>query len=824
MGLNLPFAARRVSYTATAGQTVFAFAFPVLAAADLKVSRTRNGQIAVLTRDVDYGLAGIGAQGGVTVTLAAGATAGDQITIEGDRHPERASQLAVGPLTPDMLNADLNAIVVATQELYARVGRAMLLAPGDGGALGALPTLAARAGKVLGFDGQGLVTPLALEGVDYKGGWLSGEDYARTDVVLWDGGLYYCISDHTAEASTKPASGGDWVDVWQVFIPRMFQPSGSWTDETVYPASAIVEASGTSYICTVAHTASTDTQPGQGADWETVWQLLVGSVTAIPDNTVTLAKIADIATARLIGRASAGTGDPESLTGTQATALLDVMTGDDGTNPGKKGLVGAPAAGDVADKKLWTAAGWLARVASNILNDSIAAGETLKDALDDLGGRLDAIQAGQNAAVDTFAEAKSYVDAQTARIDAILASANAAMDSFAEVYAAITAIQADNWVTSARIAANAVTSTKIADGAVTTSKIPDGQVTGAKLTANAVANDKMAAMAAFAFKMRNADTSGNVQDVNPTDLTALAEPGSTRLVMSFHPTTGEPAVSPLSAISAGGGGGGSFILPSLVLNGDFQINQRAFAGGALTAGAYGFDMWKASSGGANLSISGTRVTLASGEIEQVIDPTDWGHETFASKTVTVSIDGVTDQMTVTLGSASGTVPGGATVGARGSVDLSLGAGDTGPLTLKLKRTAAGSVTFGKVRVTLGGDDLWVPRPFGDELSLCQRYYWKTYDLAVAPGTVITDGSLFAIAAATSVNGVTFALTLPVTMKTAPTCTLYSPATGATGKMTRSGTTDISAAATIGQSTARIYNSVTTTIAAHFVHAVLDASP
>jgi len=32
---------------------------------------------------------------------------------------------------------------------------------------------------------------------------------------------------------------------------------------------------------------------------------------------------------------------------------------------------------------------------------------------------------------------------------------------------------------------------------------------------------------------------------------------------------------------------------NLLINGDFQINQRGFGGGALTAGVYGFDRWKA---------------------------------------------------------------------------------------------------------------------------------------------------------------------------------------------------------------------------------------
>jgi hypothetical protein len=51
-----------------------------------------------------------------------------------------------------------------------------------------------------------------------------------------------------------------------------------------------------------------------------------GSLAAtVAANAVTNAKLADVATGTIKGRATAGTGDPEDLTGTQATALLDVF-------------------------------------------------------------------------------------------------------------------------------------------------------------------------------------------------------------------------------------------------------------------------------------------------------------------------------------------------------------------------------------------------------------------------------------------------------------------------------------------------------------------
>ncbi|MFN4191805.1 MAG: hypothetical protein ACK4FR_02585 [Tabrizicola sp.] len=59
--------------------------------------------------------------------------------------------------------------------------------------------------------------------------------------------------------------------------------------------------------------------------------------TTIAAGAVTNAKLASMATATIKGRASAGIGDPEDLTGAQATALLDTFTS------GAKGL--APASG-----------------------------------------------------------------------------------------------------------------------------------------------------------------------------------------------------------------------------------------------------------------------------------------------------------------------------------------------------------------------------------------------------------------------------------------------------------------------------------------------
>lgn len=182
--------------------------------------------------------------------------------------------------------------------------------------------------------------------------------------------------------------------------------------------------------------------------------------------------------------------------------------------------------------------------------------------------------------------------------------------------------------------------------------------------------------------------------------------------------TGE-VTFPNSTIGGGSGGG---VAPSVLVNGDFQINQRAFAGGALSAGAYGFDRWKAATGGANATLSGFILTLASGELEQVVAPGLWGLASFASQAVTVSVEAPSADLTVTFGTQSGTITAGS---GRRSVTLTLGVGETGNLSFKVKRAAAGSVAFGRVKLEIGAAATdWQARPQVVERALCQHYFYR----------------------------------------------------------------------------------------------------
>lgn len=68
-----------------------------------------------------------------------------------------------------------------------------------------------------------------------------------------------------------------------------------------------------------------------------------GTVWTIDANTVTLSKMADLATSTILGRVTAGTGDPEALTATQVKTLLAIAAGD------VSGLAAVATSGSASD-------------------------------------------------------------------------------------------------------------------------------------------------------------------------------------------------------------------------------------------------------------------------------------------------------------------------------------------------------------------------------------------------------------------------------------------------------------------------------------------
>jgi hypothetical protein len=178
---------------------------------------------------------------------------------------------------------------------------------------------------------------------------------------------------------------------------------------------------------------------------------------------------------------------------------------------------------------------------------------------------------------------------------------------------------------------------------------------------------------------------------------------------------------------------GVFPSSNIIINGDFRINQRVYASGAvLAAGAYGHDRWKAGASGGDYSFtqlkSSTQIIIAANKtlIQVVEDVNVIGGNYVLSWTGTC-------QARVGLNSAT---PSGAYANSPILV-----AGQTAGTIMSVEfGNGAAMGTLGTVKLGSGT----VPTPFdftsfSFELSKCQRYYEKSYDYATVPGTATANG-------------------------------------------------------------------------------------
>jgi hypothetical protein len=143
----------------------------------------------------------------------------------------------------------------------------------------------------------------------------------------------------------SPTEGQAWVlgssptGVWAGYANKLAQyVGGGWIFLTPFTGMRVYNLTdSTDYRWTGAAWAAVSSGGVSDGDKGDITVSGTGATYTIDNNVVTFAKMQDIATTSFIGRITASTGDPENLTGTQATTLLDAFTSS------LKGL--APASG-----------------------------------------------------------------------------------------------------------------------------------------------------------------------------------------------------------------------------------------------------------------------------------------------------------------------------------------------------------------------------------------------------------------------------------------------------------------------------------------------
>lgn len=245
--------------------------------------------------------------------------------------------------------ADLTATQL-TAELNAFVGDS-----GAGGAKGLVPAPAiGDAAKFLRGDGQ-FATPAGSG--DVSSNTTSSVD---AEIALFNSTTGKSIKRATTTGILKGTSGvlsaaisGTDYEVPLTFSTGLTRTTNTITVNTSQNIATLSNLTSNGFVKTSGGTGalSIDTSTYlTGNQTVTLSGDVTGSgatsITAtIGANKVTNAMLATVGTSTFKGRTTAGTGNVEDLTATQATALLNAMVGDAGSG-GTKGLVPAPAAGD----------------------------------------------------------------------------------------------------------------------------------------------------------------------------------------------------------------------------------------------------------------------------------------------------------------------------------------------------------------------------------------------------------------------------------------------------------------------------------------------
>jgi hypothetical protein len=186
---------------------------------------------------------------------------------------------------------------------------------------------------------------------------------------------------------------------------------------------------------------------------------------------------------------------------------------------------------------------------------------------------------------------------------------------------------------------------------------------------------------------------------------------------------------------------------NLLINGSFGINQRGFAGGALTAGDYGHDRWKAGDFGATYTVTDGVLSLTAGSIVQVVEA-----PRLAGKTVTLFAAVSSGTVTGSVAGVSGTLP----------LTVTVPTAATGDINVEL----SGAASLTDVALIKGNAPTEYPcRQIAEELALCQRYYWRSqFGSATIRGISAVAGAYKSVAN----------ISLPVTMRAVPSLSVEGP--------------------------------------------------
>ena len=239
------------SYSGNASTVAFAYGFFIPASTDIQVIiRSSTGTETVKaegTGSANYGISGVGASGGGTVTFVTAPASGETVVLRRNTAKTQATDyVANDPFPAETHEAALDKLTIVGQDLQEQVDRSIKLSRTNTMTSTEFTNSSAdRASKILAFDSSGELA-VTQELGNATGNWAASTAYVLRDIVkdTNNNNIYICITAHTSSGSVPLSSNTD-AAKWRLLVD-----AASATTSATAAASSATTATAQAVIAT----------------------------------------------------------------------------------------------------------------------------------------------------------------------------------------------------------------------------------------------------------------------------------------------------------------------------------------------------------------------------------------------------------------------------------------------------------------------------------------------------------------------------------------------------------------------------------------------
>jgi len=394
MAIDISSTSRRVVYTGSAGLGPYAFSFEVLAQTDIAVYLDDTE----LTLTTDYTVS-LSADGTGSVTLVTGGSiastpdANDRVTIVGDRTIQRTTDFTTGgPLFAATLNDEFDSLTIFAQQNLEQSNRSLRAPNTDPTTVNMeLPDNTTRANKTLAFDANG--DPVIGEQIgDYRGDWAASTSYNKRDLVkdTTTNNIFMANTAHTSSGAEPLTTNTD---------------SAKW-DLIVDAASATTSATNAAASATTATTKATEaaTSATSAATSATTATTKATEAATSATNAATSATTASTKATEASTSATSAASSATSATSSATTATTKASEASTSATNAATSATSASTSATTATTQATTATTKASEAATSATNAATSAtsASTAQTAAETAQTAAEAAQAAAETAADNF--------------------------------------------------------------------------------------------------------------------------------------------------------------------------------------------------------------------------------------------------------------------------------------------------------------------------------------------------------------------------------------------------------------------------------------